>query len=186
MSATLVTDRLLLRPIVSADAPAFVKYLNNYEITKYTAVIPHPYGAADAEAFVRLAAEAAANGSRHDFAIALKAGPDEATGVITLSIKSNATGWVLGYWLGQPFWGRRFMSEAADAVVAHAFKALGIEKLAASYQLGNEASRRILEGQGFANAQPETGFSLAQGKDVPLIRLELDFDSYVNAKERGQ
>jgi RimJ/RimL family protein N-acetyltransferase len=168
------------------DASTFAKYLNNFEVTKYTAVIPYPYGEADAEAFVRLAAKGAENGSRHDFAIAIQDKPDDPIGVITLSAKDEAKGWMLGYWLAQPFWGNRIMSEAADAVVAYAFSELGSGKLAASHQIGNEASRRILKGLGFANGQPETGFSLAQGKEVRLIRLELKLDSYVKAKKRGQ
>jgi RimJ/RimL family protein N-acetyltransferase len=147
---------------------------------------PHPYSEADARDFLELARQGRKTATRHDFAITLVNDPGALLGVITLAIKSDAVGMELGYWLAEPFWGQGLMGEAAEAVVDYSFGPLGFRKITASYQLGNEASRRILERLGFADVQRETGFSRAQGKDIQLLRLALNIDLYVKIKERDR
>jgi RimJ/RimL family protein N-acetyltransferase len=156
--------------------------LNNYEITKNTARIPFPYGAADADRFFTWAEGA----GRFVFALAEKAAPDALIGIISLEREDDPEHGEIGYWLAEQFWGRGLMGEAAREVVRLGFEGAGLKAISATYHLGNEASKRILEALGFANVRRETGFSLAQGKDVPIQLLRLNFDSYVNAKERGQ
>ena len=49
---TLVTGRLTLRPPQQADAEALVRGLSNLNVSRWTGRIPHPYGPADAAAFL--------------------------------------------------------------------------------------------------------------------------------------
>lgn len=63
----------------------------------------------------------------------------------------------LGYWLAEPFWHQGFMTEAADAVIAHARKNLGIRRVWADYYEGNEASRKVMERLGFHFHHVEEG-----------------------------
>jgi len=72
-------------------------------------------------------------------------------------------GGVIGYWLGEPWWGRGIMTEAARAAVRYAFSDGDLtninnnescgsgryEYLTGSYAVGNEASRKVLERVGF-------------------------------------
>ena len=105
MTRVIETDRLVLRPPENGDAPAIARLIGNFEVSKWLTVVPHPYTLADGEAFVR---EIAGPWDR----VITRTG--EVIGVV--GIKDS-----LGYWLGQPFWGQGFMSEAAGALVAEWF-----------------------------------------------------------------
>ena len=55
----------------------------------------------------------------------------------------------LGYWLGQPFWGRGYMPEAARALLRHGFEDLGMTTIWCGYYDGNQKSKRVQEKLGF-------------------------------------
>ena len=72
-------------------------------------------------------------------------------GGVTLSnIKYNAAcSAEIGYWIGAPFLRRGFAIAAVFAIVAHAFTKLGLNRVEAACQPGNEPSRELLEKAGF-------------------------------------
>ena len=55
----------------------------------------------------------------------------------------------LGYWLGQPFWGRGYMPEAAKELLRHGFEDLGMAAVWCGFYDGNQKSRRVQEKLGF-------------------------------------
>src|SRR5579885_2421067 len=55
----------------------------------------------------------------------------------------------MGIWIGSPFHGRGYATEAVNLVVAHGFEKLGMEKIEAKIFVGNWASRRAFEKAGF-------------------------------------
>ena len=55
----------------------------------------------------------------------------------------------LGYWLGEPFWGRGLATAAVRAVTRHAFAAFPLERVFALPFGPNRASQRVLEKAGF-------------------------------------
>ena len=55
----------------------------------------------------------------------------------------------LGYWLGEPFWGRGYMPEAAHALIKRGFEDLGMTTIWCGYYDGNEKSKRVQEKLGF-------------------------------------
>ena len=55
----------------------------------------------------------------------------------------------VGYWLGQPFWGRGIATEALRAVTDYAFTTLDICRLEAGVFDWNPASARVLEKAGY-------------------------------------
>ena len=58
-------------------------------------------------------------------------------------------GFELGYWLGRPYWGMGYATEAAAQVVAFAFRNLRAERVWAGWFFDNPASGRVLEKLGF-------------------------------------
>jgi ribosomal-protein-alanine N-acetyltransferase len=54
----------------------------------------------------------------------------------------------LGYMLARRYWGHGYATEAASALVAIAFGTLGVERVRALVDVGNERSRRVLEKAG--------------------------------------
>jgi len=55
----------------------------------------------------------------------------------------------LGYWLGEPFWGRGIMSEAVEAFTRAAFESFDLDRIFAMPYARNVASARVLEKAGF-------------------------------------
>ena len=55
----------------------------------------------------------------------------------------------LGYWLGEPFWGRGIMTGAVRQICREAFGRLDIVRIHAAVYARNGASCRVLEKAGF-------------------------------------
>jgi RimJ/RimL family protein N-acetyltransferase len=169
-----MTSRLHLRAPEAGDATAIVRYLNNYEVAKNTGRVPFPYGPDDAAEFLARAASQQADGTAFMFAVAERASPRDLIGVVSLEWdEGNGSSAELGYWLGEPFWGRGLMGEAAKAVLGFGFAGAGLARLHACYHLGNEASRRILMGLGFRPTRRCAAYSIAQTRNVDMEELEL-------------
>jgi RimJ/RimL family protein N-acetyltransferase len=169
---TLVTERLTLRPIEERDRQALIPALNNLNVSRWTGRIPYPYGPEDADAFFVYLRQKPEN----TLVLAITRS-DTLIGVIGLEGE-------LGYWLAEPHWGQGFGTEAARAVVDHAFTRLDHDALHASYHLGNAASRRILLGLGFVETGEGSAFSKARQAEVPHMKLRLTREAWKGAKER--
>jgi [ribosomal protein S5]-alanine N-acetyltransferase len=70
-------------------------------------------------------------------------------GCCGLRASENAGEAHLGYYLARPYWGRGLASEASKAFIDVAFRRLGVDRLSADVQKGNEASEHILQKLGF-------------------------------------
>lgn len=151
---TLVTPRLVLAPPCLADAPAFARWLADFEVARMTAVIPHPYTLADAEAYIRGVPGRVA----HNWTIRLDGEP---VGVVGLVVKPPKL--VFGYWLARPFWGRGLATEAGRAVIDHALAHLDFTEISACVFKDNPASLKVLEKLGFGENFDCAGASLARG-----------------------
>lgn len=57
---------------------------------------------------------------------------------------------MLGYWLGEPFVGKGYMSAAVRAVLAHSFEPLRLHRVEAAVQPANLRSVAVLRRAGFA------------------------------------
>ena len=138
------TARLVLRPLDGRDADALLALAGAFEIADTTATIPHPYLPEHARMFLALdAAERAAGGAAR-FAVRHDGG--ELVGVAGLHrIDRDQLSAELGYWIGVPWWGRGYATEAAAAVVRHGFDELGLHKIHAHYLARNPASGKVLE-----------------------------------------
>jgi [ribosomal protein S5]-alanine N-acetyltransferase len=55
----------------------------------------------------------------------------------------------LGYWLGEPFWGREIMTESVIKFTDYAFREFGLVRIFAEPYAENHGSCRVLEKAGF-------------------------------------
>jgi len=175
----LETERLTLRAPRLEDAEAVAALANDRRIAENTAQIPHPYRRADAETFIRSANKA---GDDATFLITL----DDATliGACGIAMREGPAA-ELGYWLGVPYWGRGYATEAVHAVIDYAFTDLGHESLQAGARVTNPTSRRVLEKCGFQ----WTGVGLyrirALASSAPIDRFRLERSIWVSIKSWG-
>jgi RimJ/RimL family protein N-acetyltransferase len=173
----LETERLVLRAPRPDDAEALARLINDRRIAINTARLPHPYSMEDAEQFI-----AAVN--RQDGEVAFLITLDDAL-IGGCGVAQSDTQPELGYWVGVPFWGQGFATEAARAVIDHAFSSLGHEILEAGARVSNPASRRVLEKCGFQ----WTGVRLARVRAInsaaPADRFRLDRRLWESLKTLG-
>ena len=140
MDLMLQSERLILRPLRQDDAGAIQVQCNNWNVARMTARIPHPYPDGLAERWIAEHDETRARGT--DFP---SASSTEATliGVVGLD-REDSGPFELGYWIGEPWWGQGFATEAAKRAAAFAFDDLGTEELISGHFLDNPASGRVL------------------------------------------
>jgi RimJ/RimL family protein N-acetyltransferase len=163
----LETKRLALRAPRLEDAKTVAALANDRRIAENTARIPHPYKRTDAESFIAGANQA---GGEAVFLITLHDG----TVIGACGIVPQETAPELGYWLGVPYWGKGYATEALHAVVDYAFTDLDHEAVQAGARVTNPASRRVLEKCGFQ----WTGVGLyrirAINSSAPIDRFRLE------------
>ena len=107
----LESERLILRPPRPADIQAMTVWLGDYAVSRNLARVPHPYSEADAEDFV---AKRGRHGDGHYSFTILRKEDGVFLGGIGLHLEE--TGYEFGYWLGKPFWGVGYASEAARSL----------------------------------------------------------------------
>jgi [ribosomal protein S5]-alanine N-acetyltransferase len=144
----LATERLALAPLTLADAEAAQELFPHWEIVRYLASppVPWPFPPDGALSFYRdVALPAMARGEQWTWTLRTKAAPERMIGIIELS---NAEHNNRGFWLGLPWHGRGYMTEACEAAADFWFDVLGRSILCELRAAANIASRRIAEKTG--------------------------------------
>lgn len=142
------TDRLILRPFEEGDACSIYNYAKDSAVADLAGWPAHKD--IDDSLYV---IKHILNGPEC-YAICLKEN-NLAIGSIELLLSPNANIEIaddeaeLGYWIGEPFWGRGLVPEAAKALINRAFNELNIKQIWCQYFEGNLQSRRVIEKCGF-------------------------------------
>jgi RimJ/RimL family protein N-acetyltransferase len=143
----LQSDRLLLRPFSLDDASEVQRLAGNRAIADTTLNIPHPYEDGMAEEWISTLKAKMQSGEMATFAIT-RVEDGQLIGAIGLTIEAPSERAELGYWIGEPYWGRGYCSEAVALVVRHGFEGLRLNKIHACYFERNPSSGRVLEKTG--------------------------------------
>lgn len=147
MTTRLTTRRLLLRPFTMRDAPAVQELCADEEVARYLLRVPHPYPDGAAEQWIQFHPQFWETGMEFPFAITLAAN-GALVGAIGLVPNVEHSRGELGYWIGRPFWGKGYATEAVRAVTDWAFDTLDCERVHAHHDVANAASGRVLEKAG--------------------------------------
>jgi RimJ/RimL family protein N-acetyltransferase len=138
---------VVLRPPRDKDTPRIAALANNRNVwINLLDVFPHPYRAADAKAFLDVLA--ARRGPPTHLAITVGDELVGMAGFTQLSDVHHITANV-GYWLGEPYWGRGIATAAVKTLSAYAFANFPLERLQAQVFAWNPASGRVLEKAGY-------------------------------------
>ncbi|PRD53338.1 GNAT family N-acetyltransferase [Phyllobacterium myrsinacearum] len=183
----LVTERLVLRAPHTEDVDAIARLADNPRVAEMLSRMPHPYTQDHAVDFVRRAN--AGEIGKCVYAITLA---QSGTFIGCCGINYRRSQDVrmseprkdeleIGYWLGEPYWGKGYATETAHALVDLVFRATQVEKLHASCRVSNIGSRRVLYKSGFQYANTGMMDSLAAG-NVPVERYMLDRRTWIGLR----
>ncbi len=180
MNIFLETERLLLRRLELGDADRVEELASDYELAKTTLTVPHPYPVGSAADFIRSMWEAEDSGLVA-FAIVEKES-ESLVGIINIKQTLAYKRGELGYWVGRPFWGKGYGTEAARAVVEFGFKELGLNKVFAGAFADNPGSWRIMEKVGMKHEGTWRQHAMRDGRFVDLAYYGVLREDY----ERGE
>jgi [ribosomal protein S5]-alanine N-acetyltransferase len=145
----LTTDRLLLRQLTMADAPAVQRLRSDTEVMKYINR-PLTLTLQDAEAWISIVMEALEKNEGITWCICLRENPAEHIGNIGLwRIEKENHRAEIGYMLDPSFQGKGLMSEALGKVVDYGFKEMKLHSIEGRIDPRNNASAAILKKTGF-------------------------------------
>ncbi len=135
-----------VRPWRLDDAASLQRYANNRNIwINLRDIFPHPYTLENARFFLDLVAR------ENPLTTCAIATESEAIGCIHLRLGMDVHRRTaeLGYWLGEPFWGRGIMTESVSALTSEAFQRFDLVRIYAESFATNDASVRVLQKAGF-------------------------------------
>ena len=167
------TERLALRPLCADDDAHIFELTAHWDILRYLSSPPWPYEREHAQTFVAMRTQPDPNAITsvitHDGAL---------IGLIDAAVKPAGAaqprrGYAIGYWLGQPYWGRGFMSEAARAFIAHVFATTGEDTIYSGAVSENAASLRVQDKLGFVRAGEAMLYIPARRKELPSTNTVL-------------
>ncbi len=145
------TTRLTLSPPTAADAPAITDACQDPEIPRWTP-LPSPYTLQHAVEFIDEAASRSSADSGYEWAIRTAPGQAAVALVGMISLTRRGAGAAeIGFWMRGDQRGNGYLTEAAHAVIDHAFEpsGLGLDRLEWNAAVGNVASARAARALGF-------------------------------------
>lgn len=160
---TLKTARLMLRPLSEADADRIALLGGVWEVASMTGRIPYPYSRVGALQWMSGLAE-----GEVVFGIEYQG---QLIGICGYSPSSKGAV-EIGYWLGKSWWGQGLATEAARALMDHAFQQPGVRRITCGHFVDNPASRRVIEKLGFRAAGSEPHWCEARQASVEALRYD--------------
>ncbi|MEM9981568.1 MAG: GNAT family protein [Bacteroidota bacterium] len=144
---TNVKEKVQITALQPEDVSALAILANNQKIWRnLTDLFPYPYSEKDAQWFI----ENALTQTAHQY---MTASRYEGTfcGVISCILLGDIYRKTakMGYWLGEPFWGKGIATQAVAQMTQRAFQKLPIVRIQAGVFEHNEASMRVLEKNGY-------------------------------------
>jgi RimJ/RimL family protein N-acetyltransferase len=167
------TERLLLRPGWSQDAPALFEAIADEHIVRNLATAPWPYRPEDAEAWLETERRASEPSL---LVFRCTSSAPELIGAVGFGRKPSGR-IEFGYWIARRHWGRGYATEAGRAVLSAARHSLRLRRLDAGHFLDNPASGRVLEKLGFTpTGRIVPYYSAGRGESAPCRLFELELD----------
>ena len=182
----IATARLKLRKFVAADVPRVAAICSDYAVSSMCRVVPHPYTEADAINFVKEICTA-----MDSLVLAIVSLADnKLIGCISLEdfrpdfTGSSPGGTVanLGYYLAVEAWGFGYATEAASAVIDHAFRSRGLSAIESGYWAENARSAGVQAKLGLLPVRREPLLCAARAAELEQVCTRLERADWEAAK----
>lgn len=182
MNLVIHSARLTLSPFHASDVDLAIEMFTDPEVLKYA-------GGAMEEHAVRAAmpnrTKRGGNGCIGIWCISSRDGGEKlgTAALLPMPIDEDGTDFSLvvpgkmpqcdvevGYFLKRSAWGQGYATEACRRLVQAAFEESPLTEIVATFDLGNDRSRRVLEKAGFVDQGPKWTY----GEDGPYFRITRD------------
>lgn len=137
--------KIALQPWKEKDIPSLVQLANNFNVwITLRDSFPHPYTRKDAEGWIAFNRP----DSLTNFSITVDGSLAGGAGIVLKNdiYRKNAE---IGYWIGEPFWGKGIATEAVRQLLVYTFSTFDIIRVYAEVFANNPASMKVLEKNGF-------------------------------------
>jgi len=179
MAHSLETARLILREFSESDIAELVPLIGALEVAATTLRIPHPYEEKHAREFLATVPK------ENELRLAIRLRRDgRLCGGMGLHPEMQHRRAELGYWIGVPFWGNGYATEAAREVVRYGFEKLDLNRIFATHFKGNEKSGRVLQKIGMRHEGSIRQGVLKSGKFIDLEMYSILREDYTPAKQK--
>tara|TARA_Y100000310_G_C20113057_1_gene548026 strand:- start:8 stop:562 length:555 start_codon:yes stop_codon:yes gene_type:complete len=147
----LKTKRLVLRDIKKSDVKSIIENVNNLNVSRYLLAVAHPYTEEDAGWWINHCAEQQKKKPResYNFGIVIRPGRSVVGGIGIDQIDRKKGSAHIGYWIGEKYWRKGYVSEAAKRIIDYAFEDLGLRKITIPAFIENKGSNGLIKKLGF-------------------------------------
>jgi RimJ/RimL family protein N-acetyltransferase len=152
-------------------------WLGDFSETRPLAKVPHPDNEDEAEDFV--ARFGRHGGGQYHFTVLRKADGVFLGGI---GLHREESGHEFGYWLGRPFWGQGYASEAARTITRFAFERLDVPSVWAGWFHDNPASGHVLAKLGARHNGSRMRDCAARAVKVLCHEMLLTRETFVSKK----
>ena len=172
MLPTLQSEPLTLRPFVQEDLPNILVLVQDKDVAATTLTIPYPCTEEAINNWFRLQQQELEEGKVLRWAVCLT-GTNELIGTMKLATHPEYESAELGYWIGKPYWGNGYASEAGYLVVDYAFRTLELNRVEAHAMVENIVSAKVLRKLGMREEgyHPQLIKKWGEFKDVKTYGL---------------
>lgn len=174
-TSILTTPRLTLRPVTEVHLPAVLPLVQDRAVAATTLSIPHPCTQDNLQTWFEQHQVASEEGKSIRWAIITE--EDTLVGMAKLALRPEFESAELGYWIGKPYWGRGYATEAARRVVQYGFEDRKLNRIEAHAVVQNGASFRIfdklgMQEEGYHRQMIKRWGVFADAKSYSILRSE--------------
>ncbi len=167
----LETERLVLRSFSLTDASEVQRLAGEKDIAATTQNIPHPYEDGMAESWIGTHTEKYIKGESVSFSVIRKE-DRKLVGAIGFH-NINGSHAEMGYWIGKPYWGQEYATEAARRIIQFGFLVCELKRINAFFFTENQSSRRVMQKNGMTPVRFIKNHTVKWGQPIDAWEYEV-------------